>query len=181
MLFHEDGKSSMPNKLASARLAPLWGPSFPDILTCNVQTRYSCWSGYSRPSCSLVPHTLVKSGPQLMQPLSRFGASSLCSTPSFAVLAVSKAASLLRSSFRSFLYPGGMTFGGVRFSVVGMRWLKLILDQSSTLSYIMPLLWLRAGAAMAGLHRSSNAPLSMASTARWWLLLVLRCSLMSCN
>ena len=32
MLFHEDGK---------IRHAPLWGPSFPDILSCNVQTRYS--------------------------------------------------------------------------------------------------------------------------------------------
>ena len=38
------------------------------------------------PSCSLVPHTVVKSGPQLMQPLSSFGKSSLCSTPSLPCL-----------------------------------------------------------------------------------------------
>ena len=34
---------------------------------------------------------------------------------------------------------------------------------------------------MAGLHRSSSALLSMASPAHWWLVLLLRCSLMSCN
>ena len=34
---------------------------------------------------------------------------------------------------------------------------------------------------MAGLHRSSSALLSMASPARSWPVLLLRCSLMSCN
>ena len=34
---------------------------------------------------------------------------------------------------------------------------------------------------MAGLRRSPNATLSMASTAHWWLVLLLRCSLVSCN
>ena len=34
---------------------------------------------------------------------------------------------------------------------------------------------------LAGLHRSASALLSMASPARWWPVLLLRCSLMSCN
>ena len=34
---------------------------------------------------------------------------------------------------------------------------------------------------MVGLHRSSSALLSMASLAHWWPVLLLRCSLMSCN
>ena len=49
-----------------------------------------------------------------------------------------------------------MAFGGVGFSVFGMRWLRQIQDLSSTLSYMMPFLWLGTGAAMAGLHRSSK-------------------------
>ena len=104
--FRRIERSSMPYKLASARLArlaPPWGPSSLDILICSLQTRYSCSSNCSRPSCRIVPRTVVKSGPQLMQSLSCFGTSSLCSTPSFAVLAVSRAASPLRSLFRSFL------------------------------------------------------------------------------
>ena len=39
--FMRTARSDMPYKPASARLAPLWGPSFPDILSCNVRTQYS--------------------------------------------------------------------------------------------------------------------------------------------
>ena len=104
MLFHEDRQIKHAVQARFSKACASVG-SFPDILICNVRTRYSYWSDYSRPSCSRVPRTVVKSGPQLMQLLFRFGASSLCSTPSLAarVLALSRAASPLRSSFRNSL------------------------------------------------------------------------------
>ena len=37
------------------------------------------------------------------------------------------------------------------------------------------------GAAMVGLHESSDALLSMESPVRWWPVPLLRCSLMSCD
>ena len=173
--------SSMPYKPTSAELVPPWGPFSFDVSTCDVSTRYNCWSGCSRPSCSLVPCTLVKSGRQLMQPLSRFGSSGLFvySTSSIAVLAMSRAMSQLLLSLRSFLRPGDVIFGSIGFSVSGMQWLKLNQHQSVTLSNVMPLLWLRMGAALAGLYRSSDALLSMASPARWWPVRLLKYSLMS--
>ena len=54
-------------------------------------------------------------------------------------------------------------------------------DSGSIINIVLhDAMWLSTGAAMAGLHRSSNALLSMASPAHWWLVLLLRCSLMSC-
>ena len=103
MLFVKTMISILPYKPASAELVPVLGPFSLSVPICNVQSQYSCLSGCSRPSCSLMPHTAVNSGPQLMQPLSRFGSSSLCSTPSFAAPAVSRTVALLRLSFRSFL------------------------------------------------------------------------------
>ena len=52
--------------------------------------------------------------------------------------------------------------------------------KSATLSCMMPLLLLSMGAGLAGLHRSSDALLSMASQAHRWQVLLLRYDQMIC-
>ena len=76
ILFHEDRKIKHAVQAHFSMACvhrPLWGPSSLDIPIANAQTRHDCWSGCSRPCCSLVLRLGVKSGPLLMQQLSASG------------------------------------------------------------------------------------------------------------
>ena len=95
------GTSSMPSVLVTARPVLQLELSIPAILSWNAPILCSFWSDCSKPFCSLLPHTVVRSGlPQLQQSPHSVNFK-ICSILSSGGLAASRKACQLISYFRS--------------------------------------------------------------------------------